>query len=639
VLAAALFPPKVRQLIWILPLLAGLVVIFLSGSWLPTLLALWLLLLCAAIGVSVLQKLVGRGYSAIEYLVSGIPIGIGVISLAVFIFGLSGQLTSATIWIFLLIVSAGSLTWKPRIPISVRGASFETGNALVYAIMGSAAFVYLLWAVAPEIQYDALNYHLAVPATYLQNGRITEIPFFHAYFARLIEWFFTACLAIGGPATAKMVTFFASVCGAMAVYVLGYCTFEKNVGLWAAALFMTTPLVGWLFGTAYTDSIVTLFVTSSFIALVRWEDSRRQGWLYTAGLLAGLAAGSKMNAILAYLFVAPIVILQVLREPSMKFTAKIRILAVTAFAASLFAVPTYALTYSFTGNPVFPFFNGIFKSPKWTLDNTMVNASDFGLPMTVSSLVRFPFRLTFDTIRFGDALPRGGAGVVLLFALPFGLLLLPRTRMAPRVLIIAAAGYLFLMFYTMQYARYYIMILPLVAVIGVATLWYLTPSPISRWLPAALLVIVIVQPFIYSLQFWNIPERLPMTLAFGQEDKEAFLGRALPGYAAAMYLNTVTNRGDKILGVGTENLRFYLRAQLLTSTLSVYGDPVRNLTDAHPDSGLAASTKRLGIAYLFVTRAAIQKPLEEYPYLDKAFLQSYATPVFQDEYSLVYRFL
>jgi 4-amino-4-deoxy-L-arabinose transferase-like glycosyltransferase len=640
VLAAALLPPRVRQSIWLLPLLAGIVVISLSGSWFPTLLALWLLLMCAAIGVAVLQKLVGTGYSIIEYVVCGIPIGIGVISLAMFVFGLLGQLTTTTIWVFLLIVSAGSFKlWKPNISISFRGSGLATENVLVYTIMGSVAFVYLLWAVAPEIQYDALNYHLAVPATYLQNGRIVEIRFFHAYFARLIELFLTACLAVGGPATAKMWVFFISICGAMGVYALGYSTVDTRVGLWAAALFITTPLVGWLFGTAYTDNIVTLFVTSSFIALVRWEDSRKQGWLYTAALLAGVAAGSKVNVILAYVLVAAIVILQILMAPSTKFIHKIRTLAVAAFAASLFVVPTYALTYSFTGNPVFPLLNSIFKSPKWNLDTAIMNASDYGLPMTVSSLIRFPFRLTFDTIRFGDALPRGGAGVALLFAFPFGLFLLPRTRMASRLLIIGAAGYLLSLFYTMQYARYYIMILPLVAVIGMAALWYLTPPSVSRWLPAALLVIIIVQPLVHSLQFWNIQERFPTALAFGRENKEAFLRRALPGYAAAMYLNTLTGQKDTVLGVGTESLRFYLHAQLLTWTLSLYGDPVRSLADMHPGEALATSIKRLGVTYLFVVRDATKNPVPEYPYLDKTFLQSYATPIFQDKYVLVYQLL
>ena len=34
--------------------------------------------------------------------------------------------------------------------------------------------------------------------------------------------------------------------------------------------------------------------------------------------------------------------------------SRLRVLAIAVIAASVFAVPTYALTYSFTGNPMFP---------------------------------------------------------------------------------------------------------------------------------------------------------------------------------------------------------------------------------------------------------------------------------------------
>src|SRR5207237_2989514 len=166
--------------------------------------------------------------------------------------------------------------WRPKISMSVARTvtainekSFVTENTVLYTILGSIIFVYSLWAIAPEVQFDALNYHLAVPAKYLQSGRITEVRFFHAYFARSIELFLTVCLAIGGPATAKMWIFFMSICAALGVYALGGCAFHTRVGLWSAALFVTTPLVGWLFSTAYNDNIVALIITSSFIALVR----------------------------------------------------------------------------------------------------------------------------------------------------------------------------------------------------------------------------------------------------------------------------------------------------------------------------------------------------------------------------------
>jgi len=618
-----------KKSIQLLPILAAIIILVLSGSWLPALLALWLVFITTTIGVGILLKLVGDDFTVIEYLVCGVPLGFGVVATAMLLLGLAGGLTRTAVWIFLLMLSGWSVRfWRRHIPMFER-PRMSDGEAVLCTLMASVAVVYLLWGVAPEVQFDALNYHLHVPAKYLQNARIVELPYLHAYLARWVELFFAACLAVGGVATAKMWIFFMSLIAAAGAYALSCRVSDRRVGLWAAALFLTTPLIGWLSGTAYIDNILALFVTSSFIALVRWQDSKTEGWLYATALLAGVGVGSKINIAFVYVLIAPFVIWQLRR--------RLRVLAIAVIAASVFAVPTYVLTYSFTGNPIFPLLNGIFKSPKWPSDNKITNASDYGMPMNVRSLIRFPFRLTFDTTRFGEALPRGSVGLTLLLAFPFSLFLLQRQRPAVRLLIAAMMSYLLVMFYTMQYARYYILILPLLAVLAVMTAFHLSPP--SRWLSVGLLLIVIVQPLVHSVQFWNIPERLPIRLALGLEDRQSFLRRALPGYDATTHLNAETSDGNKILGVGTENLRFYLRPELQTWQLSMTTDPIRTLADMTPGDGLAGAIRALGITHLLVTREAAQKPAAGFPYLDGAFLQSHATLVFQDDYTLLYRIL
>src|SRR5207237_6240941 len=93
--------------------------------------------------------------------------------------------------------------WRRRIPRFCM-PRMSDGEPILFTLMASVATVYLLWAVAPEVQYDALNYHLNVPAKYLQSARIIELPYLHAYLARWVELFFAACLAGGGAATATM---------------------------------------------------------------------------------------------------------------------------------------------------------------------------------------------------------------------------------------------------------------------------------------------------------------------------------------------------------------------------------------------------------------------------------------------------
>ena len=621
-----------KRRIRLIPLLPAIAIVYLSGNVGPALAALWLFLLSAGVGAFILRKVVGKNEATIDYLVCGVPLGTAVISLTILILGLTGHLTVFAVATFCLALSAASVAWGWRdlYPPGAQPATTpEKDTRLLCALMGALGLVYLVWAIAPEIQFDALNYHLAVPEKYLENSRVVDLHFFHAYFARFVEFFFAACLALGGAATVKIWIFLMSCTAVWAVYALGECSFERRVGFWAAALFMATPIVGWLFGTAYIDNVIALFVTASFVALVRWTDSHNERWLYVAGMIAGMAVGSKVSALLAYAVVAPIVAFRLKRD--------IRTLALAAIAFAVVATPTYVLIYSLTDNPIFPLMNGVFHSSKWSFDNRIMNAGDYGLPVSFASFIRFPFRFTFDTIRFGEGLPRGSAGLTLLFAFPFAATLWPKARTGQRLMIFAAAGFLVLLFFTMQYARYYITILPIIAVLGVATIFHLLPNGMARPATMVLLIVFMVQPLVHSVQFWNIPGRFPVALATGLEDKESFLRRALRGYLATEYLNSVTTKTDRILGVETENLRFYLRAELQTMPLSLFGDAIRRLSDMTPDEELAASIKRLNFRYLLVLRTALENPAPWYPYLQRGFLAVHADTAYEDEHVVVYR--
>ncbi len=621
-----------KKRVWLMPVVPAVAMLYLSGTFVSALVAVWLFLLCVSIGVFVLQNTIGKDHAAMEYVVCGVPLGTGFISMGVLALGLTRHLTVMALAGFLGALTLASIIWWRR-NISLKFRTAVTARVaednLVYSLMSATGLVYLLWAVAPEIQFDALNYHLAVPAKYLEHSAIVDLRFFHAYFARTIELFLAACLALGGPAAAKIWIFLMSAAAVAGVYALGRCSFDQRVGLWAAALFMTTPVVGWLFGTAYIDNVMALFVTASFIALVKWEDSRNKRWLYVTALLAGIAAGSKLSALLAYVFVAPVVTFGLRRH--------LPTLAIATAAFLLAAMPTFVLVYGFTGNPVFPLMNGVFESPKWNLDNSIMNAADYGIPVNFSSFIRFPFRLTFDTDRFGEGIPRGALGLTLLFAFPFAGLLWPESRKARRLLMIAAAGFVVLLFLTMQYARYYVTMLPVLAVLGVATVFYVFPTGASRIATASVLAVVVIQPFVLSLQFWSIPDRFPAALAAGLENNESFLRRALPGYSAVVYVNSVAADGDRILGLGTENLRFYLRPELQTAPLALYDDPVRLLAGIRSDKDLASAMKGLRFRYLLVLKAALESPSESFPYLQRTFLESHAEKVFEEGQVVVFR--
>src|SRR5215510_11009840 len=103
-----------------------------------------------------------------------------------------------------------------------------------------------------------------------------------------------------------------------------------------------------------------------------------------------------------------------------------------------------------------------------------------------------------------------------------------------------ASLYLLLWAFTFQNARYYVHILPIICVLGTATVFYLVED---RWTVFAnnicLTVVLIFQFPATSLMFWNDYERFPIRAALGMETSEKFMNRSLPGYAAVMRLNTL----------------------------------------------------------------------------------------------------
>src|SRR5262249_15995110 len=127
----------------------------------------------------------------------------------------------------------------------------------------------------------------------------------------------------------------------------------------------------------------------------------------------------------------------------------------------------YAVTYAFTKNPVFPLFNGIFKSPGFDPVNTNLNASLFGIGKSPPSLAALPFVMTYRSSLFGEAMPDGAVGLALALG-PLAAVVAWKAFSGRRVLLFFIAAYLLVWAVNVQYARYYIPLLPAACVAAAA---------------------------------------------------------------------------------------------------------------------------------------------------------------------------
>jgi 4-amino-4-deoxy-L-arabinose transferase-like glycosyltransferase len=605
-------------------------ILILSGTFLAAIIVCAILVVAHVVGCRFLVRFgLEPDFAAVT-----IPLGFVFLALGGFVLAAMHWLTPLSIGIFLLCLTIAGIYHAvqpllrsfaaPR--LSVAGSSIQLPLLLIAPVI----FLNLVWAVAPEIQFDANNYHLAVSKIYLRNHGFIDLPyFFHSYFYHFVEMLFTFGLALRGAAAAKLLSFAFSLIAAAAVFSLGRLVFDERTGIWAAAFFYTTPLTSWLSGTAYIDHAVAMLLTATLIAFLRWHHDREQtGWLYAASLLAGATVAAKMNAAFGLLVMFVFVLWRLRTRP--------RTLAACAVLALAVAMPWYALTYLWTGNPVLPMLNGIFKSPLWDIQNTVMDANSYGMGASPAALLRLPFNLTWNTIRFGPATPRGGAGIMLLFAFPFAIALFAQKK-SSAILFATATLYFLFWAVSFQNARYYVHILPIVCVLGVATIFHFSKvgwtGVINRICCATVLVLQFAPA---PIMFWNIPDRFPLSAAFGIETREAFLKRALPSYAGAESLNTAIKPGERVLGIDVEDVRFYLDAPLETVPDSTHNTVLRAAGSLSGERLLYTLTQS-GFAYVFATRESMKNPLPWYPYIKPEFLEQFATLIFRDANTAAYR--
>lgn len=614
--------------------LLALTMIVLGQAILPVLAICLILSVAAGLGELTLQRLHVGATPLLERLILTVPIGVGILALLDLILAWQGVFTSAANWILILVCAVPAF-WGIR---KLAGCEIEANlgkhSAQVIAI-GLIFLLNLSWAIVPEIQYDAGNVYLAVPKMYLQQGGLIDIPYiWNSYMAHLLSLFYGLCMAIGGIVAPKVLMLTFGVLAMGAVYVFGSRFFNSEVGAWAALLFYSVPVVVASSATTSLDLAQTLFIASSALAFFRWYETRRWGWMAASGWIAGVATASKIVALSSLIAFPALTLFFGFKHWAQRKPASAIFRAVISYGLLLLivSVPWYVVTYAYTGNPFFPFLNKIFQSPQYPSVNTTLDWSNFGIGTAGDHLFRLPFYFTWDTSRFASA--RGGAGFVLLLAIPLAAVYFWKGTFPQRALVAAAGIHFIVWAFTAQYARYIIPALPFLAAAGCGV--FLTnlsgvPLKINR---ALLLAGLLAQMPVASVLFWNIPDRYPIAHAFGRESQESFLERSVPAYRAAKFLNGTRRPEEKSLGTGVESARFYFDGPIHT-------DYVVDLATFKGDAlaELHAAIVRDGFSTIVTLNSMLEQPPGGYPFLRQDFLDRYATRTYSDSAVSVFRIL
>ena len=307
-------------------------------------------------------------------------------------------------------------------------------------VIGLLALGAVLNALAPPVAYDDLTYHLAAPKVFVRTGHVAVLPYdHHTAFPFTMEMLYTIGLLLHGPGVAKLIHTIFWALSLLAIHSLGSGLFGPRTGWLATLLYAATPLVWYQSGTGYTEFGFALYQLLAILALTDCLNLRAHAvtvsgdgtmtvkprqpqWVWICGLCCGLAYGFKYTGVLTVVFVALVVFWLGRRDGLRGQAIRVDLIKLVGVAA-IVASPWVIRTWVATGNPVFPFADGVFHSPHWSEDRAEMyqgaqqafgrafRFTDQGLAETeptstshraLGRLISVPWHLTFHPDWFFD---------------------------------------------------------------------------------------------------------------------------------------------------------------------------------------------------------------------------------------------
>ena len=512
--------------------------------------------------------------SAGTRLLLAVVLGYGAISLLMMALGLLGIWRPA--YVTLTLAIAGLLVARDAFEVlrllrleirdvwlpALRGGDLRVA-ALALSALCICGFGSYLFSVAPATHWDVLHYHLGVTRIYAERGSLADLD--HTWAVHCVrngEMMYLLGLLLHGQPLPFLINFQFGLLATGLVASLAASVGDRRTGWLAAGIFFALPLVSYVIAQGLIDIILTTYIVAACYALFRWKQDDRAGWITLFSLFAGLAVGTKLNALL---MLGPLGVFLLARAIYLgpERHSRLANAARAILPGFLVLAPWLLLTWERTGNPLFPFMNKVFQSDAWYKDSNTAGSDwgAFGLGTSWLNGLRMPWDLTFHGERFNEYGWYGTAGVLLL-GLPFGCLLVAKAQRRA-MLELTAAIFVWMMCFlkVAQYSRYMLPMFACSAVIAALNcqaVWRLAArAPRARWLTLGLCAatgfgwLYFTRAVSLSELWYCMPERYPWRVALNQKSADEYLRVALQEYEFMRFLDEkVVEKPVTYLGLG-----------------------------------------------------------------------------------------
>ncbi len=389
---------------------------------------------------------------------------VGAAGLLIFGLGLLGALYES---IFIIVTVILAIYFVMLLWIVRHSLLFFITRRIYWVI---AILIPLIWYSLASLSYpvstDALYFHLGLPKIFAAAGHIFYIP---------------ANLFSAAPMTSEMLTtgFYSLGLerGAQLFIVLVTAVFVLSIwrraaelggsGIMAVLLMLTIPiLISQVVGSK-NDYLLWGMSFFAILKFVQFDQGRGTHYLILSGIGAGMAAGTKA---IGLALLGPFVLILLYNT----FLGKYKILSLVQFVIAfvLFASPWYIYSWIVAGNPVYPFFDNIFRSPYLS---ALLNFFNSELAVKTAdrnllNLILSPFRLVFDPRAYDG---RIGYCIILFPAL---LLFVRRVPQALKLALGISIIYWLIWYFGFPYARF---ILPVAAIWAIGGSCFLASAQVG----------------------------------------------------------------------------------------------------------------------------------------------------------------
>ena len=573
-------------------------------------------LTAAGAGRVLLRVLKFSGISDSQKTLIGTTMGLGVLSLGTLALAAAHGLSGASMALFLAALWLIGFTEMRDVVRSLASNRNLLGDRPVAA---AAIFFFLglvFWLTwMPPHQYDALVYHLPLAQAYVRAHGLTRVePLIYAHFPQNAEMLFTLALLLRSDLLAQMFMWLAMALSAWWVFEMGKREAPLSAVLLSCLLLVTHTSVMLLSSTSYVEPLVMLWTTAAVFSFLRWRQVRaadfgHRGWLALSAIFTGLALGTKYYAGITAALLGAWLLARLIADKKTRAAAALDLALFVSVVTVLF-MPWMVKNIAMAGNPVFPFFNGLFPgaAQSW---NTEIARGYFGALTEYrhggayfSDFLRFPVMLLTDSLHFGRGVDvLGGLGWELLFwSAPLAVWSARRNRFL-RALAWFCGAYLLAWFSTGVVLRFLLALAPLMCLLagnGLYALW----AALEGWARGALAAAVAVLLVCHVLLFFFVDFGVfgSGSVLFGMESRADFLAKKLDYYSCARAAAAHFPASSRILEVGDQR-GYYIEQDHLSTSIFAANRYAAWANEARGSAELAARIRREGYgAVLFVPR-------------------------------------